>query len=438
MAEQITLIQLEQHRASEPSEEPAIPMERLKLRRPDRRQVTFRAVEIEQLVGADHPVRAIWELSGRLDLSGFTGALRTQRDQGGRAAWDPRLLVAVWIWAYSEGISSAREIERQMDYRPELEWLCGMEVVNHHTLSDFRVGHAEALEQIFTQVLAVLSQAGLIDLQQVAAARVSENEPEARRQHESNGGWASGYNAQLATDAKEKIVVGVELTNNASDAQQLEPTLADMERRLGQKPRQVLADAGYNSRANLTAMEKALIEYATPARSPLQGSTAAARAAGIGAGFEAKFFIYHEAADTYVCPANKTLAYRRTSSKRGRSYRQYQGQSSDCQSCAYRWQCCPRSYERGRTLSRAEEDALLARHRNWMETERAKAAYRRRSEVAEFPNAWGKERLGVRKFRVRGLRKARAELLWALLAYNIAQWIRLAWKPAARAAAAAA
>ena len=57
--------------------------------------------------------------------------------------------------------------------------------------------------------------------------------------------------------------------------------------------------------------------------------------------------------------------------------------------------------------------------------------------LAEFPNAWLKERMGARKFRVRGLRKARAELLWTLLAYNIAQWIRLAWKPAARVAAAA-
>ena len=232
-------------------------------------------------------------------------------------------------------------------------------------------------------------------------------------------------------------MVGVELTNNASDAQQLEPTLADMERRLGRKPRQVLADAGYNSRANLTTMQKARIEYATPARSPQQGSTAAARAAGIAAGFEAKFFIYDEAGDTYACPANKTLAYRRASSKRGRRYRQYQAQSSDCQSCAYRLPCCPRSYQRGRTLSRGEEDALLERHRSWMESERAKAAYRRRSEVAEFPNAWLKERMGVRKFRVRGLKKARAELLWALLAYNIGHWIRLAWKPTARVAAAA-
>ncbi len=115
----------------------------------------------------------------------------------------------------------------------------------------------------------------LVEIEKVAAgkryeeekkqARVSEREPEARRRHESNGGWATGYNAQFATDAKEKIVVGVELTADASDAQQLEPTLADVERRLEQRPRQVLADAGYNSRANIEAMEAAEIEYAAPA-----------------------------------------------------------------------------------------------------------------------------------------------------------------------------
>ena len=46
--------------------------------------------------------------------------------------------------------------------------MCGLEVINHHTLSDFRVAHLAALEQIFTQVLAVLNEAGLIDLEQVA------------------------------------------------------------------------------------------------------------------------------------------------------------------------------------------------------------------------------------------------------------------------------
>ena len=175
-------------------------MERLKLRQPDRRQVTFRAVEIEQLVGADHPVRAIWELSGRLDLSGFAGALRTQRDQGGRVAWDPRLLVAVWIWAYAEGIRSAREMERQMEYRPELEWLCGMAVINHHTLSDFRVGHAEALEQL-RQV-----EAGKRGEERAAAARVSENEPvtrgnSSRRWRTWSGGWGKSRGKCWRTQA---------------------------------------------------------------------------------------------------------------------------------------------------------------------------------------------------------------------------------------------
>ena len=59
MDEPITLLELKQRPASEFSAAPPIPMERLKLRRPDRRQVTFRAIEVEQLVAADHPARAI-------------------------------------------------------------------------------------------------------------------------------------------------------------------------------------------------------------------------------------------------------------------------------------------------------------------------------------------------------------------------------------------
>ncbi len=94
-------------------------------------------------------------------------------------------------------------------------------------------------------------EAGKRDEEQRRQARVSESEPEARPQHESNGGWGLGYNAQLATDAKEKIVVGVELTNNASDAGQLTPTLDDVEGRFERTPKQVLAD-----RMNLLASGK--------------------------------------------------------------------------------------------------------------------------------------------------------------------------------------
>jgi hypothetical protein len=48
--------------------------------------------------------------------------------------------------------------------------------------------------------------------------------------------------------------------------------------------------------------------------------------------------------------------------------------------------------------------------------------------VAEFPHAWLKAKIGLRQFRVRGLKKVRCEALWACLAYNLAQWVRLRWK----------
>jgi hypothetical protein len=64
-----------------------------------------------------------------------------------------------------------------------------------------------------------------------------------------------------------------------------------------------------------------------------------------------------------------------------------------------------------------------------METDEAKAIYRQRGEVAEFPNAWIKSKFGLRQFRLRGLVKVGMEALWACLTYTIKLWIRLRWKP---------
>jgi len=73
-----------------------------------------------------------------------------------------------------------------------------------------------------------------------------------------------------------------------------------------------------------------------------------------------------------------------------------------------------------------------------METEAAQQIYKQRAGVAEFPNAWIKEKLGLRQFRLRGKVKVRLEALWACLTYNIQQWIRLVWRPQRQAAAVAA
>ena len=99
-----------------PEQEPPARQGQAKLKAINRQQTMLAVIYVEELIPADHKARAIWELTGRMDLSGFTEPLRTAQGQSGRPAWDPRLLVSLWVYAYSEGIGSAREIERVMEW----------------------------------------------------------------------------------------------------------------------------------------------------------------------------------------------------------------------------------------------------------------------------------------------------------------------------------
>jgi transposase len=133
----------------------------------NRQQMSWRAVDVEQLIGEDHAARAIWEIVGRLDLSAFYQAVGSSEEQGGCPAFDPQLLISLWVYAYSQGIGSAREVARRCEFDPAFQWLTGLEEVNYHTLADFRVDQQKELDELFTQVLAALSKEGLITLEQV-------------------------------------------------------------------------------------------------------------------------------------------------------------------------------------------------------------------------------------------------------------------------------
>src|SRR6266436_10307549 len=133
----------------------------------NRQQMSWRAVDVERLVGDDHPARAIWALVGRFDLRRFYDCIESSEQEGGRPAIDPQLLISLWVYAYSQGIASAREVARRCECDPAFQWLTGWEEVNYHTLADFRVEKAQEFDELFTQVLAALSQEGLITLEQV-------------------------------------------------------------------------------------------------------------------------------------------------------------------------------------------------------------------------------------------------------------------------------
>lgn len=129
----------------------------------DRSQIRWDQFDVEELIPQNHPARVIWEVSGKFDLQRFESGKKTREDEAGRPCWAPRLLASIWIYSYTLGVASARAIERMMAYEPGLRWLAGAEVINHHTLSDFRVIDPEGVEGLLTQFLALLESAGVVD-----------------------------------------------------------------------------------------------------------------------------------------------------------------------------------------------------------------------------------------------------------------------------------
>jgi len=260
-------------------------------------------------------------------------------------------------------------------------------------------------------------------------ARVSLTEPEARKMKHGDNAIAPSYNAQITTEAEHGIIVGAHATQCSSDANSLMPALEEVARNLEKKPRQVVVDGGFTNRENIIECAAQGIDLLGKLPDPKERSEAAMKANGIDPNFAPHCFRIVEQGERLECPGECSLEQLGKSVKHGNRYQQYQAGGEDCLSCRHQPQCCPKTPERGRTVSiRLEEHPEMAAFRQKMATGESQAIYRRRGPVAEFPNAWIKEKLGVRKFRVRGLVKAESELLWACLTYNIMQWVRLVWR----------
>ena len=477
----------------------------------NRQQMMLRPIEVDRLVPEDHEVRAIWEFVGRLDLSWYYEAIEVVEGEAGRPALNPHLMISLWIYAYSKGAGSAREISRLCEYDPAYQWLTGLEGVNHHSLSDFRVRHKEALDELFTQVLGLLSAEGLVTLERVMqdgtkvkayasadtfrreqrvrahlevarqqvermgdprtaeevsprvakareraarekqqrleealrelekiraskssleekqGARVSMTDPEARVMKQSDGGYAPSYNVQISTDAKEKVIVGIGVSQSGSDYGELVPAVDRVEANVGQEPGQIVVDGGFTSRDNILAMSEREVDLIGSMGTGTSQSAGQMKRRGVDPSFYPEAFHYDGISDTYSCPAGKILRANGEEKRPGRTNYKYRACATDCQRCPFQQKCCPQNVPRSivQGVDAPEVAAFIAK----METDEGKKIYRQRGPVAEFPNAWIKNKIGLRQFRLRGLVKVGMEVLWAALTYNIKQWIRLCWRP---------
>jgi transposase len=403
------------------------------------------SVDLESLLALEHKARLFWSFVGRLDLSKFYGAIDACEHTPGRPPPDPRIMVTLWLYAYSENVGSARRLDELCRRDDAYRWICGGVSMNYHSLASFRVGHSAALEDLMAQVLASLSRQGFLDFERIAQdglrvrasaggssfhrqqtiekclhqakelvaqvkksaeasdsqrtsreqaaqtraarereerlqraqeelkkiqagqeaqrkrkgkdapdpkqARVSTTDPEARVMMLPGGAFRPGYNLQLATDVKSRLVVGVQVSNSASDTALMSPMLEHLQEKYGRLPKQHLVDGGYvNDRAFAQAEKSGVTVYA---------------------------------------PVRRTKDH-------------------------------PDPYAQRRSSS-ATMNAWRAR----MGTPEAKEIYKLRASTAELTNAHLRFPRALDRLLVRGLQKVKSVVLWAVLSLNLHRWAKL-------------
>jgi transposase len=475
----------------------------------DRSQLLLHSVDVENLIEPEHSARSIWELIGRLDLSHYYSEIAAVEGHAGRDHTAPQLLISLWLYAYSRGISSAREIARRCAFEPGFAWLCGLQPISHRTLAGFRSAHKEALDDLFVQVVGMLSAEGLITMERVTldgtkikanasgntfrrkekleahlalareqvqkmneqaadeekvsarraaaqrraarqrtsrleaalreverlqqgkrhdefTARASTTDPEAHVMRNGEGGTVPSYNVQLVTDTTHGLVVNVEATTDAIDYRQVDGALKRCEEKLGILPAQLVADGDYTNHTSVQATANAGVDFYGSWHDSWKPSERDAH--GRCGNFISSAFPYDAARDVYTCPAGNilTLLTIREQESGVRTI-VYRASKTACRRCALRDKCGPKKQRPGwaRSISRNEDSPASAAFKAKMETEAAKQIYRQRSQIAEFPHAWLKERCGLRQFRCRGKLKTSMEATWACLSYNLIRWFSI-------------
>lgn len=139
-----------------------------RLLQPNRAQVELRASDLESLLPEDHRARLVWGYVVRQDLSRLIEAVKARGSQAGRAAIDPHILFALWLYATLEGVGSGREVARLTQAHDAYRWICGGVSVNYHALNDFRAANDKLMDELLTDNVAALAAVGAISLERVA------------------------------------------------------------------------------------------------------------------------------------------------------------------------------------------------------------------------------------------------------------------------------
>jgi transposase len=411
---------------------------------PVRNQIEMRCLSLDQLIEADHRVRMVWAYAESCDLSSLYREIRAVEGSGGRDAVDPRILFALWLFATLEGVGSARRLARLTERDLPYQWLCGGVSVNYHLLADFRAAQGELLETLMIESVAVLHHSGLVELDEVAQDGMRVR---------ASAGASSFRREQSLTDSLDRARQHVEKLKQDQDD---DPSGDDRRSQAAkQRAAQERVQKLEQARAELELLNEQRKRRAEAAKNEARASTTdpEARKMKMGDGgfrpaYNVNFAtdctarvivaveVLNQGTDSGLLPVlhGKIVAsYGKTPEKHlvdGGFAKQ--ADVTDLARQGTRVYAPITSEQKLLTAGknpyekRPGDTPEMAEFRQRMGTPEAKAIYKQRPGVAEFPNAECRNR-GLTQFRVRGLKKVKAQTLWHVLAFNLLRFVQLDW-----------
>jgi transposase len=419
-----------------PADEPGAGTPRL--RRVNRQQVVFRAGPLEALLPDDHPARTVWGYVEGLDLAPLYDRIRAMEGRPGRPPIDPKILMALWLYATIEGVGSARRLDELCRVHSAFQWIAGDVSTNYHTLADFRTGHVGLLDDLLTKGVAALVAEDLVDLNRVAQdgmrVRASAGAASFRRRPTLEEALTQAE-AQI-----EALRAEVEEDPAASDRRQK----GARERAARERAERIKAALG--RLPELEAKKKA--GEKDKARCSTTDATATVMKMADGGYRPSYNFQFSTATDSQVIVG---VDVETTGSDAGQMVpmveqvkERYEivpgevlvdggfAQHDQIEAVGAQGLGCtvyapvpkPRDPQVDRHAPKPGDGAAVAAWRQRMGTDQAKAIYKERASTAECVTAQARGR-GLLRLLVRGLAKVKAIALWHALAHNLPRAVSL-------------
>lgn len=403
---------------------------------PNRAQMELRPVDLESLLPPDHAARAVWEFVESLDVSPLYAEVQSVEGSAGRPAIDPRIYLALWLYATIEGVGSARALERLTRQHDAYRWILGGVSVNHHSLSDFRVQHGEFLDRVLTHSVAVLMEQKLVTLKRVSQdgirVRASAGASSFRRQPSLE------HCLQEAEEQVERLRQELEKDPEATNRRQAAA------RQRAAQDRQRRVKAALEQMADVAAKKPA----AEKDKARVSTTDAEARVMKMGDGGFRPAYNGQFAVDTET-QAVVGVSVSNSGSDQGQLVpmlkqleKRYEAipaeslvdggfaglqdieKSSELGTVVYAPVAKPKDKTRDPYAPLGTDSPVIAQWRQRMGTPEAKEIYKQRASSVECVNALARNR-GLQRLLVRGLRKVRAILLWFAIAHNLMRALSL-------------